>query len=116
MDPRSTHDAHSDREGPRGPRGLRDPGEWHRDYPGRRIAGVCASVAENLEVSVSVVRAFFVLTSFFHLTGVILYAALWVLLPAEPGQPSAFDRGVRSARRLLEAREDTPRGDAGSAS
>jgi DNA-directed RNA polymerase subunit RPC12/RpoP len=28
--------------------GLRDPGEWHRGYPERRVAGVCTAIAEQL--------------------------------------------------------------------
>jgi phage shock protein PspC (stress-responsive transcriptional regulator) len=86
---------------PRGPRGLRDPGEWHRDYPDRRIAGVCQSLARNLEISVSAVRIAFALLALFHGFGVWLYAILWGLLPARPGEPSALDRWIRAGRRFL---------------
>lgn len=81
--------------------GLRDPRAWHRDYPERRIAGVSCAVAENLGVSVSLVRAAFVILSFFHGLGVLLYAALWFVIPAEPGADSGFDRLVEAARTLL---------------
>ena len=87
--------------GPRGPRGLRDPRAWHRDYAGRRFAGVCVSLAENLEVSVSAVRLGFVLLALFHGTGVLLYAVIWALLPATSDEPAPLDRWVHAARRFL---------------
>lgn len=85
----------------RGPRGLRDPRAWHRDYAGRRLAGVCVSLAENLEVSVSAVRVAFVLLALFHGTGILLYAVIWALLPGTPDEPAPLDRWVHAARRFL---------------
>ena len=85
----------------RGPRGLRDPRAWHRDYAGRRFAGVCASLAQNLEVSVTAVRLAFVLLALIHGLGFILYAVLWALLPGGPGEPAAMDRWLRAMRRFL---------------
>ncbi len=98
---------------PQGPRGLRDPREWHRDYPNRRIAGVCESVASNLEISVSLVRAFFVLTALIHGAGIVLYVVLWLLLPDVPGESAALDRWIRSVRRVL---GDTPPASNGTGS
>ena len=86
---------------PRGPRGLRDPREWHRDYEGRRIAGVCTSLAANLEVSVSAVRIAFLLLVLFHGFGLWLYAIAWALIPDYPGEPSALDRWIRAGKRAL---------------
>ncbi len=95
----------------RGPPGLRDPREWHRDYPERKIAGVCASVAHNLNVSITVVRVVFVLLALpmFHI-GLWLYGILWVLVPPTREEPSPLDRPVRTLREL--ARPGTSRGDA----
>jgi phage shock protein PspC (stress-responsive transcriptional regulator) len=94
----------------RGPRGLRNPDAWHRDYDDRRIAGVCASLAQNLEFSVSAVRLAFIVLFFIHGTGLVLYAALWALLPERDGEPALLDRWIRGAKRFLgehvrEARE-----------
>lgn len=94
----------------RPPSGLRDPREWHRGYPGWKIAGVCVSVAENLRVSVTAVRAVFLLLVLAHGVGLWLYAILWALLPVDEGEPSAVDRGIRSVRSLL--RSCGPRGTA----
>lgn len=81
--------------------GLRDPRAWHRDYAERKISGVSCAVAENLSVSVSLVRAGFLLLAFFHGLGAILYAALWFVIPPEPGGTSGFDRVAEAARTLF---------------
>jgi phage shock protein PspC (stress-responsive transcriptional regulator) len=86
---------------PRGPRGLRSPQAWHRDYDERRIAGVCLSLAHNLEISVTAVRLAFIVLALFHGVGIILYVALWALLPDRVGEPAALDRWIREARSLL---------------
>jgi phage shock protein PspC (stress-responsive transcriptional regulator) len=103
--------------------GLRDPAPWHRGHPERRLAGVCAAVAHHLDISVTVVRAGFVLLSLVHGIGLLLYAALWLALPEEPGRESGLDRIVDALRSLLgiepprksgpPPRDDDP-GDAGS--
>jgi phage shock protein PspC (stress-responsive transcriptional regulator) len=80
--------------------GLRDPGEWHRGYGDRKLAGVCASVAHNLQVSVTTVRAAFLLFSLVHGLGIALYAILWFVLPETPGGRSGFDRVLEGLRSL----------------
>jgi phage shock protein PspC (stress-responsive transcriptional regulator) len=74
--------------------GLRDPREWHRAYPDRKIAGVCTALAHSMNVSVTAVRVAFILLAFFHLFGFALYLILWFLIPAEPGSPSGLDRAL----------------------
>lgn len=86
---------------PRGPRGLRSPQAWHRDYDDRRIAGVCLSLAHNLEISVTAVRLAFIVLALIHGTGVILYLVLWALLPDRAGEPATLDRWIRDGKRLL---------------
>lgn len=80
--------------------GLRDPGEWHRGHGERKLAGVCAAVAQNLSVSVTAVRATFVLLALVHGFGLALYAVLWFVLPDGPGGRSAFDRVLDLVRDL----------------
>jgi phage shock protein PspC (stress-responsive transcriptional regulator) len=86
--------------------GLRDPRSWHRDYPEKKLGGVACAVAENLGISVSLVRAGFVLLAFFHAFGILLYASLWFVIPPKPGAGSGFDRVVDAARTLF---GETPR-------
>ncbi len=82
----------------------RDLREWHRDYAERRIAGVCAGLAAQLDWSVTAVRAGFILLTlfpFFHGVGVWLYLVLWLLMPAEPGGVSGLDRVLDFVNTLL---------------
>jgi phage shock protein PspC (stress-responsive transcriptional regulator) len=78
-------------------RGRRALSEWTRSPEERRIAGVCAGLARQLEVPVTLVRAAFVLLTVLpglHATGLVAYAVLWFLMPAAPGEPSGLDRAV----------------------
>jgi phage shock protein PspC (stress-responsive transcriptional regulator) len=85
--------------------GLRDPGEWTRDVGERKLAGVCAALAHRLGVSVSVVRAAFLLLALWHGLGILLYLILWMLMPPAAGEPSALDEVLAALRRLASPRE-----------
>ncbi len=82
--------------------GVRDPSEWHRGYPERRVAGVCAAIAQQLRFSVSVVRVAFVLLALFHGLGFALYAVLWFVLPDRPGGRNGLDRVMDAFRTLFD--------------
>jgi phage shock protein PspC (stress-responsive transcriptional regulator) len=59
---------------------ITDP--WQRPRDGRMLAGVCAGLAEQFGISVSLVRLAFVLGTFF--SGgffLILYLGLWLAMP-----------------------------------
>jgi phage shock protein C len=81
--------------------------EWHRIPEDRKIAGVCAGLAEALGVSVTAVRAAFVLLALppFSGIGIAAYLALWFVMPVEDA-PSALDRLVGAVSRLT---TDPPR-------
>ena len=67
---------------------------WHRARHGRRIAGVCAGLAEEFGISVTVIRLAFLLgTLLGGGTGVIVYLVLWVVMPyaPEPALPRLLD-------------------------
>ena len=81
--------------------GWRDPAPWHRGYPDRRIAGVCSAIAHHLGISVTAVRAAFVLVTLLHGFGAIVYGVLWFALPDEVGGTSGLDRVVDAVRSLL---------------
>src|SRR5215470_5484269 len=56
--------------------------EWYRSAAGKKIAGVCAGLAEAFGIAVTPIRIAFVLLTLFSLgTGVILYVVLWVVMP-----------------------------------
>jgi len=69
-----------------------DPARWHRDHPERRLAGVCAALAHVFAVPVALVRLVFVILTFFHLLGVLLYLGFWVVIPRRPGEDSLLER------------------------
>lgn len=78
--------------GSRVARGPLTPGGWHRGYPERRAAGVCAAIAHQLRLPLPAVRAAFVLLVLFRGLGLALYAVLWFALPDRAGGRNGLDR------------------------
>ena len=86
--------------------------EWHRGYPERKIAGVCAGVADQLGLNVTIVRAGFVLLTLLPVSGLglLAYLILWLMMPPRPGAASGLDELVELASRVLGVdREDRER-------
>ena len=81
--------------------GPLDPGQWHRDQQERRLAGVAAAVARPLALPLGVVRLAFLVLTFIHLLGPVLYGALWLLIPFRPGDESLLERGLAQARAIV---------------
>ncbi|GAA1248859.1 ATP-binding protein [Oryzihumus leptocrescens] len=88
------------------------PHRLTRPVEGRWIGGVCAGLAEHLDLDVNVVRICFVLASFLGGAGIGVYLFLWALTPQErpatdpvvgQGDPTRRSRPMRSeaARNLL---------------
>jgi phage shock protein PspC (stress-responsive transcriptional regulator) len=68
---------------------------WYRVRRGKRVAGVCAGLAREFGVSVTVVRLAFLLgTIFGGGTGVVIYLVLWVVMPYEPFEVAAIETPV----------------------
>lgn len=91
---------------PAPPAPPRDVRRAWRDLREPMIGGVAAGLAVHLGVSVLVVRAAFVIATVVGGSGVMAYAALWILLPAgppaellAPGLASATRDGRRPGRR-----------------
>ena len=82
--------------------GSVDPSAWYRDLPDRRVAGVAAAVAHAFAVPVAAARFGFLVLAWFHLIGVVAYAALWLLIPFAPGDEPPFARAVQLGRRLVD--------------
>jgi len=76
----------------------------YRDLDGQVAGGVAAGLARHLGVPVLWVRLFFVVGTFFGGVGLVLYAALWLVLPGRrpdeeaPGLASATRGGRRPGR------------------
>ena len=54
-----------------------------RPRRGRLLAGVCVGIAQRLGVSAGVVRVLFIVSMLLPGPQVVLYLALWALMPAE---------------------------------
>jgi phage shock protein PspC (stress-responsive transcriptional regulator) len=75
-----------------------DPARWYRDHPERRLAGVASAIAHALAFPVTGVRLAFVVLTFVHLLGPLVYGALWLVIPREPGTPSALEGALAKAQ------------------
>lgn len=61
---------------------------WYRVPETKMIAGVCAGLAEQFGVSVTILRLAFVLGVIVGWgMGLVLYLALWVIMPLRPSGP-----------------------------
>ena len=56
----------------------------YRDELNKKLAGVCAGLAEYLNMDVSVVRAIFLIGFFIKGATLIPYIVLWIVLPKKP--------------------------------
>ena len=56
----------------------------YRDELNKKIAGVCAGLAEYLNVDVTIVRVIFALAFFLKGGGLLAYFVLWIVLPKKP--------------------------------
>lgn len=78
--------------------------EMHRDRPERRLAGVCAALADHLGLPLALVRAAFLLGALIPAINsfvILLYLALWFVTPPAPGERSGLDRVIEAVRDLL---------------
>ena len=81
--------------------GVVDLDKWYRDRPERRVGGVSAAVANGLALPIGLVRVGFLALTFLHLAGVLLYSALWLIIPFTPGSESILERWLDRARMLI---------------
>jgi len=60
---------------------------WYRSRRYKRIAGVCAGLAEEFGISVTVLRLAFLLgTLLGGGMGIVIYLVLWVVMPYRPDE------------------------------
>ena len=65
-------------------------------------AGVASAVARALAVPVGAVRLGFIVLTFLHFLGPLLYGALWLLVPFSPGGDAPLTSALARARNLLD--------------
>jgi phage shock protein C len=69
---------------------------WYRVPETKMIAGVCSGLAEQFGVSVTIIRLAFVLGVIVGWgMGLVLYLALWVIMPPRPTGPLQVDATYR---------------------
>lgn len=61
--------------------------DWYRSRRGKRVAGVCAGLAEEFGISATPIRLAFVLLTLIGGPGIILYIILWVIMPYREDRP-----------------------------
>ncbi len=76
---------------------VRDLGRLRRVGVDRRVAGVAGGIARHLDIDPLLVRVGFVVLAFFGGVGLLLYLALWLLVP-EDGQDWAVIKLDRRSR------------------
>lgn len=66
-----------------------------RAKEGRMIGGVCAGVAKQYNLDVTLVRLGAVLLAVFAQVGILLYVVLWAVTPEEESGSTGFDQAKR---------------------
>lgn len=77
---------------------------WYRRREGKLLAGVCAGLAAEWGISITIVRLAFLLTLPFGFWAVPLYLALWFIMPPAPVRPTPAELSARRAGTELEPR------------
>jgi phage shock protein C len=65
--------------------GAMDPTrKLYRSKTNRKLAGVCGGLAQYFNVDATLIRVLFVLLAVLGGSGLVLYLAMWIIVPKEP--------------------------------
>ena len=56
----------------------------YRSNSNRKLAGVCGGLAEYFNLDATLIRVLFVLLAVLGGSGVVLYVAMWIIVPKQP--------------------------------
>ena len=56
----------------------------YRSRTNRQVAGVCGGLAEYFNLDATLVRILFVVLAMLGGSGIVLYLAMWIIVPREP--------------------------------
>jgi phage shock protein C len=56
----------------------------YRSKTNRQLAGVCGGLSEYFNLDVTLIRVLFVLLAVLGGSGVVLYVAMWIIVPKQP--------------------------------
>jgi len=71
-------------------------GPWNRSTSDRVVAGVCGGIGRRLGVDPVILRVVVVVLTFFAGSGLVLYAAAWLFLPADQTSKSVLTDALSS--------------------
>jgi phage shock protein C len=60
----------------------------YRSRTNRQVAGVCGGLAEYFNLDATLIRVLFVVLAVLGGSGIVLYLALWIIVPRAP-EPGA---------------------------
>jgi phage shock protein C len=60
----------------------------YRSRTNRKLAGICGGLGQYFNVDATLLRVLFVLLAVLGGSGLILYLALWIIVPREPQGPA----------------------------
>ena len=69
--------------------------EWYRRRRGKKVAGVCAGLAEEFGISTTPLRLAFILLTLIGGPGIVLYVILWAIMPYRESTAELQHRGER---------------------
>jgi phage shock protein C len=56
----------------------------YRSKTDRKLAGVCGGLAQYFNIDATLIRVLFVVLAVLGGSGLVLYVALWIIVPNEP--------------------------------
>jgi len=56
----------------------------YRSKTDRKVAGVCGGLAQYFNIDPTLIRVLFVVLAILGGSGLVLYLALWIIVPKEP--------------------------------
>jgi phage shock protein C len=56
----------------------------YRSKTNRQLAGVCGGLAEHFNLDATLIRVLFVLLAVLGGSGLVLYVAMWIIIPKGP--------------------------------
>ena len=56
----------------------------YRSRSNRQVAGVCGGLAQYFNLDATLIRILFVMLAVLGGSGIVLYLAMWIIVPKEP--------------------------------
>jgi phage shock protein C len=60
----------------------------YRSRTNRKLAGVCGGLAQYFNLDATLVRVLFIVLAVLGASGLVIYLAMWIIVPNEPQGPA----------------------------